>query len=395
MLGYKHLEPGASVAFTICHVGTFRPTQCGIASYAEDLIAAMPRAQHRVVACEYGQPPQPDDPLVLWRMPLADSKAHLEAAKRINASDADVVSLQHEFGIYGGPDGEYLLRFLRRLQKPMVTTLHTVNEEFNDKRIEIVRQLFRSSRAVVTLTERSAAICRRMVPRMANRVRVIEHGVHPVPFIEPAASPLREAMEADWVFVSSGHLAPHKGYDDALRALKKLAADGVDFRFLILGRGQAQFGGGGEIEASITRLVDELRLGGRVLRVADFMPTERMLQTFCAADAGLVTYNRANHNSSGVLSAMLACGRPVVATDFEFARTMAARTDAVLLARVGDADDIYRRIAELVQRPAAMAMRMRRAYTFMQPQHWPKVGEAYLKLLREAARPLVAADVLA
>ncbi len=374
------------MSFTICHVSTFSPTQCGIASYAQDLIAALPRVRHRVVASEYGTPPSPDDPRVMLRMPLSDSKSHLDAARLINESDVDVVSLQHEFGIFGGPDGNYLLRFLRQIRKPMVTTLHTVNESFSPERVEIVRQLFRRSSSVVVLTERSAEICRQMFPRMAGRVRVIEHGVHPVPFIEPRTSPMRAGIGGDWVFVASGHLAAHKGYDDALRALQLLHRQGVDFRFLILGQGQAQFGGGDDIDAVLAKLVIKLGLRDKVIRVREFVPTPLMLDTFCAADLGLVTYNRANHNSSGVLSAMLACGRPVVATGFEFARMVAQRTDSVRIARIGDAKDIHRRITELISHRAAMPMYQRRAYTFMEPSHWPRVGERYARLFRDASQ---------
>jgi len=370
----------------ICHVGTFKPTQCGIATFAEDLIASMPSLEHRIVACEYGEPPRNDDPRVLWRMPLADPKAHVEAAERINDSNADVISLQHEFGIYGGPDGEYLLHFLNSVKKPIVTTLHTVNESLNPNRVEILRHVFSASRFVITLTEESAKICRRMFPRMARKIRVIEHGVHRVPFIEPSESPLRAAWAAEWVFVSSGHLAQHKGYDSALYALKALADDRIDFRFLIVGRGQKQWGGGGDIDASIKKLTKKLKLRERVVRIAEYLPIEHLLQIYSAADAGLVTYNRASHNSSGVMSAMLACGRPVVATNFEFARGMAARTESVLLARIGQPADIYRRLKELVQQPAAMPKRRRQAYAFMKSHHWPKVGSAYLKLIREAVR---------
>lgn len=374
------------MTLAICHVSTFRPTQCGIASYAEDLIAAMPNCRHRIVASEYGTPPSPDDPQVMMRLPIAESKAYLDAARRIDASDVDVVSLQHEFGIFGGPDGRHLLRFLRHIRKPLVTTLHTVNEEFGPERIEIVRQIFRASRHVVVLTERSAQICRRLFPRMAARVRVIEHGVHRVPLVDPAQTELRHRIGGAVVFVSSGHLWPHKGYEDALRALHLLARDGVDFRFMILGQGQAQFGGADDLEVKLAALAAELGIGERVIRVREFLPVDRLLEAFQAADIGLVTYTRPNHNSSGVLSAMLACGRPVVATDFEFARTFAARTDAVALARIGDPEDIHRRIAAWVATPAAMPMRRHRAYTFMEPSHWDKVGARYAALMRDAVR---------
>jgi glycosyltransferase involved in cell wall biosynthesis len=118
--------------------------------------------------------------------------------------------------------------------------------------------------------------------------------------------------------------------------------------------------------------------------VPEFLPRRRMLEWFAAADAGLVTYTRASHNSSGVLPAMLACGRPVVATRFEYARAIAPTTPDVLLADLADPDDIARRLRELVSDRRGLARRMRRAHQQMQWRTWPKTAAMYRRVFVEA-----------
>jgi glycosyltransferase involved in cell wall biosynthesis len=366
------------VSFTVAHVSTYWPTQCGIASYTQDLVQSLRGCRQAVIAIDYGRRARAvAQAPVVARIPLQSRAAYLEAARQINAGPVDVVSLQHEFGIFGGLHGVHVLALARACTKPIVTTLHTVSPEIEPARAALLDELLARSARVVVLTEDSAAACRKLWPHHAHRVRVIPHGVPAVRFRLPGEVPLRRRLAADWVFVSSGHTWRHKGFHHSLLALSLLQDDGVDFRFVILGAGQAQFGGSDDYEASLQRLADKLQLSDRVVRVREFLPQRRMLEWFQAADAGLVTYTRATHNSSGTLPAMLACGRPVVATRFEYTCAIAPSTPDLLLAELADPDDIARRLRELVMHRRALPARMRRAHRLMQPRTWPRTAACY------------------
>jgi glycosyltransferase involved in cell wall biosynthesis len=373
-------------ALSVVHVSTYAPTQCGIASYADSLAAALRRCRQSVVALDYPSRAAPPAvvPPVVARIPLRARGAYREAARQIDAGPVDVVSLQHEFGIFGGAEGAYVLDLLRALHKPVVTTLHTVSLALSPARRAQLDEVLARSARVVVLTEESAAACRTLWPHHADRLRVIEHGVPAVPWRRPADVPLRRRLDADWVFVSSGHTWRHKGYHHALLALASLMEDGVDFRYLILGAGQPQFGGADDYDASLARLARQLGLTDRIVRVARFLPTRDLLEHLAAADAGLVTYTRAEHNSSGVMPAMLACGRPVVATRFEYALAAARRWPDVHLADLADPDDIHRRLRELVADRRRLAAQQRRAHRLMQPLTWPRAAEAYRQVFAEA-----------
>jgi glycosyltransferase involved in cell wall biosynthesis len=369
------------VSFTVAHVSTYWPTLCGIASYTQDLVGALRGCRQAVVALDYGPRPRaaPEPPVVAG-IALHSRRAYLEAAAQINAGPVDAVSLQHEFGIFGGPHGTHVLGLLRALRKPVVTTLHTVSPRLEPERVAILDEVFARSARVVVLTPQSAEACRALWPQHAERLCVIPHGVPAVHFRLPRDVPLRRRLDADWVFVSSGYMWRHKGYHHALLALSLLQDEGVDFRFVILGAGQSQFGGGQAYETGLQRLAEKLGLLDRIVRVPGFLPQRRMLEWFQAADAGLVTYTRAAHNSSGVLPAILACGRPVVATRFEYTIAIAPETPDLLLAELADPDDIARRLRELVAHRRGLAARMRRAHRLMQPRTWPKTAAMYRAL---------------
>jgi glycosyltransferase involved in cell wall biosynthesis len=373
------------VTFTVAHVGTYPPTQCGIGSYAESLVAALRGCRQAVVAVDYGARGRAvAEPPVVAGVPMRSRAAMLQAAAQINAGPVDVVSLQHEFGIYGGPHGVHAATFAQALRKPLVVTLHTVSLALEPERVAILERILARTTRVVVLTPDSADACRALFPRHADRVRVIPHGVPAARLRRPQDVPLRSRLDAEWVFVASGHTWRHKGYHHALLALSLLDDEGVDFKFVILGSGQPQFGGSGEYEASLARLATKLGIAARVVRVPHFLPQARMLEWFAAADAGLVTYTRASHNSSGVLPALLACGRPVVATRFEYACAIAPTTPDVLLADIADPDDIAARLRELIAHPRRLAARRRRAWLQMQPQTWPKTAAMYRAVLVEA-----------
>ncbi len=372
------------MTFTVAHVSTYAPTQCGIASYAQDLVEALRGCRNAVVALDYGHARAAPAAPVVAGIPLHSRAAYLRAAAQINAGPVDVVSLQHEFGIFGGADGSHILDLLRALRKPVVTTLHTVSAALPLPRLALLDEVFTRSASVVVLTDDSANACSSLWPEHAAKLRVIPHGVPAVRFRLPHEVPLRRRLDADWVFVASGHTWRHKGYHHALLALSLLQDEGVDFRFVILGAGQSQFGGANLYEESLYRLGEKLGLADRVVRVPEFLPKRRMLDWFAAADAGLVTYTRASHNSSGVLPAILACGRPVIATRFEYARAIGPTTPDLLLADIADPDDIAQRLRELVAHRRGLPARMRRAHRQMQWRTWPKTAAMYRACYVEA-----------
>ena len=203
---------------------------------------------------------------------------------------------------------------------------------------------------VIVLTEISKELLIKEFNLMDSKIAVIRHGVHEIPFISPKDSIIRTQINSELVFVTAGHLRPTKGYEFALFALAKFKKIKSDFKFIIIGTYQEQFDEGQSYKKYLEKLIIDLDLSNNIIWIDKFVSLEMLLDYFKAADIGLVTYTNQDHNSSGILPIILSCGRPVVATKFEFAITLNQfRNNGVYLAEVNDSESIFNVIAKITE----------------------------------------------
>lgn len=276
----------------VLHISTFSPTQCGIATYTEDLIANLRNVASLKLKMQYeGDAPEPG---LFGAISVENQEDYSATAKAINSSQVEVVSLQHEFGIFGGPDGEYVVDFVRQIERPVVSTLHTTSALLTPHRRGILQEIARASQRVVVLNEESAAYVRSELSTAKDKVVVIRHGVPEVAFATPEMSPLRQQYNGALVLVSAGHIRPSKGYLVALAALSRLKARGVRFVYLILGRSQPQWDKTGVDQQQVEDLICELGLQEDVVWIRRYLEPDQLLQHIQAADVGLVPYTEAD-----------------------------------------------------------------------------------------------------
>ena len=330
----------------IAHVSTLPDMRCGIAIYASDLIEALPGHDHRRFALHYGQNLSPD---TAGDCNVRDFRAVAALAQTINASDAQVVCLQHEFGIWGGLNGPHLFDFLDALDRPVVSTIHTTiaRGAWPAMRLHGLRTLIERSAAAFVLSESSRRTLCEALGIPTSRVGVVPHGVPSVGLAPPA--PLKDdAGEQRWRFCSLGFFRPDKGLDVILEALAALRGDGVRFRYVIAGEAQEQFDGQGGYRDRLAARIGELGLDRRVKLVPRFLSREEQLSLVARSHAGLFAYQNPGHASSGPMPVVLAAGRPVVCTPFEFARDKAAEGPGVILAEGFGAADVEAALRRLV-----------------------------------------------
>jgi glycosyltransferase involved in cell wall biosynthesis len=301
----------------------------------------------------------------------------------VNRSTVDLVSLQHEFGIYGGTDGEYVAHLLEGLEKPIVATLHTIPADTQHNRARIIEKIVKKCRAVVVLTEESKEILASCFDVPDAMIRVIRHGIPSVDFIYPEASKLRSDICASVVFVSAGHVKPTKGYDIALRALARYRQLDSNFKYVIVGTTQPQFHVMHEYPGHLRTLIQRLELGDNVLWIDEYLDLDDLLRYIMAADMGLATYTKLEQNSSGILPFMLGCGRPVVATAFACARSIAKRVPGVLMADMNDAEDVFRRIVQLTQDRDRMRSLMHASYSATRSWVWQNAAIHYRNVFED------------
>lgn len=364
----------------VYHISTFSPTQCGIATYTEDLIgfskntsAGKVRMLHDNELSQSG---------VSGNVFINDIGSYDKIIKTINNSQADVVSLQHEFGIFGGKDGEYVVQLVQGINKPIITTLHTTLIGMEPFRKNIIGNLIDASKFIVVLTEESRKILASEFNIQFNKIRVIRHGIPSVRFSFPETSNVRKKIKSPLVFVSAGHLRPTKGYDVALRALAKYYKYNPHFKYQILGTEQPQSKetGGKEYRVYLQELVRQYNLGDNVVWVDKYLKLNDLLHYILAADIGLVTYTESFQNSSGILPMILGCGRLVVSTDFDYARSAAKIVDGIRLAEINNPDSVYEKICEISQSRNNMQALMYSNYFATRNWIWEKAAAQYEQL---------------
>jgi len=365
---------------TVCHISTFPPTQCGIAEYAEDLIRSLNGAVPIRIRLSYDGS---FDPAFEKTIGILRKASYDEAVAYINESAGiDLVSIQHEFGIFGGRGGAFVLKLAKGIQKPIVTTLHTVPRRMDRRARRIVEELASRSKRVVVLTETSAKTLMRQLAVPASRVKVIRQGVPEVGFRRPESCDLRKALDASVVFVSSGLLRPSKGYHIALEALARFKEIDPHFKYVILGTLPSHFAQAA-YQIRLERAIARLGLEANVVKVDSYLSRNEMLEWIMGADMGLVTYTEEDQNASGILPLFLACGRVVISTAFEFARSIHKDVPGLFLAEMNNPGSVFRLIEKLAPDKDLLSKLMAANYRDTRGWLWAHSAEQYKRIFEE------------
>ncbi len=370
---------GAPLLRHLVIIGNYTPRQCGIATFTADLTAAVPAERVSVVAMNdgrsYAYPPE-----VVRSIEQEDLDAYVMGAAFINALEPQVVSVQHEYGIYGGAAGAYLLTLLRALDAPIVTTLHTVLEDPTDDQRTVLDELCVLSAAVVVMSERARSILLRLgVP--AEHIRVIHHGIPRIDF-----TPAVEKRQLGWggrpVLLTFGLLGPGKGLEGAIQALPVVLAAHPDALYVIVGATHPHVlrQQGEAYRASLWALAEALGVQHHLRMENRFVSAEELQRRLAAADVYLTPYPNVAQITSGTLAYALGNGKATVSTPYWYAEELLADGRGVLTP-FGDPRAMGRALSELLSDDDGRARMGARAAAFGRSMLWPAVGEAYRALL--------------
>ncbi len=377
-------------------ISTYPPRLCGLATFAYDLASALAKGRGEslgeggsvslVAMCErqrrrlYGgevravvRACRPDD--------------YVAAADLVNESPAAVVSLQHEYGIFGGRAGRHVIHFLERLAKPVVTTLHTVLAEPKPKQRDVLIKVCAHSAAVVVQAEKAAAFLADIYGVRGDKVRVIHHGTPDVPFADAAPFKKAVGVEGRKVVLTFGLISPRKGVQVAIKALADVLPQFPESLYLILGATHPTIKKryGEAYRASLQKAVDRLGLHDHVRFVNRFVSLDELLTYLRAADVYVTPYLNEDQISSGTLAYAVACGKAIISTPYWYARELLG-TDRGILVPFRDWRTLAFWLAELLAHDGARRYLGRRAYRFGRRMTWAKSAAAYERLFRDAAR---------
>jgi glycosyltransferase involved in cell wall biosynthesis len=384
------VSQGSEFKDAVAFIATYPPRQCGIATFTSDLARAVRgrtegRLRTIVLALD-----EPDDDLhypeeVAYRIDQHDNPDYVRAAEFLNYNKVRAVSVQHEFGIFGGRDGAYLLDLLRELRCPIITTFHTVLQEPSESQREVMDELIVLSSKLVVMSERGVRFLQQVYGAPPEKVRLIHHGVPEIPLVEPDNYKAQFEMAGRDVLLTFGLLSPGKGIEYALQALPPVVREFPDLCYIILGATHPNIvkEHGESYRLSLQRLARDLGLQRNVLFSARFVSLEELCEFLKAADYYVTPYLNREQITSGTLAYALGAGKPIVSTPYWYAEELLADGRGRLV-DFRDPTPMSEAFLELLRNPEHVRDMRMNAYEFSRRMTWHEVGGQYLETFREA-----------
>jgi glycosyltransferase involved in cell wall biosynthesis len=390
----KHLEPKeVSAAEThgipnISILSTFPPRECGIATYTSDLVESISQLQAMstpLITAINDKGGYYDYPIsVKLQIDREDVDTYREAAKIINGSGIDVVNIQHEFGLYGGVWGDYLIEFLKELEKPVVTTLHTILLEPPPDAERVTREILNYSKCVVVMAKVGIKILEQLYDTLPDKVRYIPHGCPNVPFVKSDAMKQFLGLEDRLVLSTFGLISSGKGIEYAIKAIPEIVEQDPRTLYLIIGETHPEVRKheGESYRQSLHELVETLGIENNVRFVNRFLEKGDLIRFLQATDIYILPYPNREQISSGTLLYALSTGKAIVSTPFLHAGEVISQ-GAATECRFKDPASIASSVNNLIKFEAAREKYERRAYEYSREMIWPNVAMRYVNLFYE------------
>lgn len=368
-------------------IGTYPPRQCGIATFTADIVEQTalhhPEVELSVYALDVcGSELYPDG---VEAMRADDPGAYRAAAEAINASGAEAVWLQHEYGIFGGPDGEMVCDFVDRLAPPLVLTLHTVLAEPSERQRRILEHLLSRASRVMVMSHHGRALLIERYAAAPELVEVIEHGAPDRPFGRTAAAKREQGFGERPVLMTFGLLGPGKNLETVIDALPALLERHPDLLYRIVGKTHPVLAArdGESYREMLMERAKALGVSHAIEWENRFLSTDELLDRLDACDIFVTPYPNLQQATSGTLSYAVALGKAVVATPYVHARELLDGGVGVLV-ETGDPQALARAIGGLLGDPAALAAMQRRAWERGRQTIWARFADATAALLHKA-----------
>jgi len=370
-------------------VGDYPPRRCGIATFTADLTEAL-AAQYPHVTC-FSVPVNdieggyPYPPRVRFEMEERDIASYRRAADFLNITNVDMISLQHEFGLFGGTAGSHILALLRELRMPVITTLHTVLREPNPQQAKVMKELTDWSDRLVALSRRGLEFLRDIYKVPEEKIDLIPHGIPEVPFVDPNFYKDRFGVEGKLVLLTFGLLSPNKGIEYAIQALPGIVSAHPEVVYIILGatHPHVKRNEGETYRVMLQQLARELGVEQHVVFYNRFVSIEELVEFIGAADIYVTPYLNQEQISSGTLAYAVGAGKAVVSTPYWHAEEMLADGRGVLVP-FRDAPAIAGAVNGLIERDIERHAMRKRAYLFGNSMVWSNVARMYMDSFQKA-----------
>ena len=373
-----------SLPSRIAVIGNYLPRHCGIATFTTDLCGAIATecGAARLLALPVNDTEEGYDypDRVRWSLAQDNVTSYQEAAEFLNFNNIDMVCLQHEYGIFGGPAGSHILHLLRGLKMPVVTTLHTVLREPNPDQRLVMEEIAELSDRLIVMSELSSQFLQEIFKVPGNKIDMVPHGVPDLPFLDPNFYKDRFGVEGKAVLLTFGLLSPNKGIENVIQALPQILSKHNNVVYIVAGATHPHIlrREGDIYRASLQALAKEMGVEAQVIFHNRFVSPEEMVEFIGAADIYITPYRHEAQVVSGTLAYALGAGKAIISTPYWHAIELLDDRRGALVP-FQNPDAIANKTIELLDTPAIRHAMRKRAYLFAREMVWKRVAQGYME----------------
>ena len=382
-----------SIIKQIAFLGDHLPRQCGIATFTADICEAIatefPKCQCMVGAVN-DRPEGYDYPArIRFEIDEKELDSYRRAADFLNINNVEVVSVQHEFGIYGGPAGSHLLALLRDVRMPVVTTLHTLVREPNPDQWEVMKQLDELSNRFIVMADRGQQYLEQIYGVAREKIDVIPHGIPDIPFIDPNFNKDQFGVEGKTVLLTFGLLSPNKGIEHVIDALPTILAQYPNVVYIILGATHPHLIAreGESYRLKLERLAEDRCVAHNVIFYNRFVTLEELKEFIGAADIYITPYLNESQITSGTLAYTFGAGKAVISTPYWHAKELLADERGILVP-FSDPQAIAEGVNRFLRNPVLMTATRKKAWKLGRGMIWPVVAKRHMESFERARASL-------
>jgi glycosyltransferase involved in cell wall biosynthesis len=380
----------------VLFVSTFPPRKCGIASFTQDLVNAIAaesvnnKGAIQICALDkeanknlYGYP-------VSMVMDGHRLESCIEKAALINMdSSIKLLCIEHEFGLYGGESGEFILGFLALIEKPFIIRMHTVLPATVAKRLAIVQKIGLLAEKVIVMTQHSSSLLQDEYGLPAEKIVVIPHGTHENSIVGADDLKKKYKLNGKKVLTTFGLLSPNKGIEKGILAMKEISAAFPDSIYVVLGQTHPNLleQEGEKYREYLQQLIEENHLGASVRLVNEYAPTQKLMEYLTLTDIYLFTSKDPDQAVSGTFLYAMSAGCPIISNSFVLAREMLDKGTGII---IGNKDhELAEKAILLLQNDALRQQMGRNAFIRTRDTSWKKVVKQHIALFDQILTPYV------
>jgi len=373
---------------SVAVIGNYLPRQCGIATFTTDLVEALSTEAPGINCWAVAMNDKPEGYAYPEKVRFEINQNRLTdysvASEFLNISQIDIVCVQHEYGIFGGPAGSHLLKLLGELRMPVVTTLHTVLGDPAPEYREVMRKLSDLSDKLIVMSRKAFDLFEDIYDVPEEKIAFIHHGIPDTPFIDPNFYKDQFGVEGKKVLLTFGLLSPNKGIENMLQALPSVTKKHPDVTYIILGATHPHVlkSHGEEYRISLQQLVRKLNISDHVIFQNRFVELKELCEFLGTADIYVTPYLEEAHITSGTLAYAMGTGKAVISTPYWYATEMLAEGRGIIVP-FNNPDAMAEQIIDLLDNDVNRHTIRKKAYTFCREAIWKEVSRRYLKVFSE------------